>query len=191
MKLLSLTVSSFIYLFVALSANAATFIVNNVQTGTAASDTIYANSDGSLSSGGIVTIGYFASGFDVNANLSNYAALRSNFTTVTSELTGSNSPSLAGSFAGFVEQSNPTEVGHITTGNTLLGRGVYSFIGNLSTLAASTQLGLIFIQNIANDVPFNNAYSSSPHGLSPLIGTTGSYVGNAGGLVSYKFLFVG
>ena len=45
------------------TSNAATAVVLNVVDGV--NDTLYQNSNGTLSSGGIVTIGYFTDGFDV------------------------------------------------------------------------------------------------------------------------------
>ncbi len=165
----------------ALSAHAATAIVTNVVNGPG--DTIYQNPDASLSTGGIVTIGYFNAGFDVaaNASVTNAGILIDNFTIITSALTGSNSPSLGGAFAGFVEQENTTSMGTITDGNPLLGRTLYSFIGNDATLGGSNAYALVQLDVIGNDVPFEFSYNSNPEGRTILIGSQGEFEGNASG----------
>ena len=172
------------------TSNAATAVVLNVVDGV--NDTLYQNSNGTLSSGGIVTIGYFTDGFDVGGNLNNYSLLISNFTPgiITSQLTGTFSASLGGSFAGYVEQTTPTAFGGgaITAPNdSLIGRPLYSFVGNQATLGASNELLLAFVQNIQDDVPTPNAYTSIPQNATPLIGSVGTFVGDPSGNGSGTF----
>ena len=180
MKLINLSIAAVVTGLCVTSVNAATVIVTNVQSGTG--DTIYTNANGTLLDGGIVTIGHFSESFDVTANLGNIPTLVADFTVLTSALAGSASASLLGSFPGFVEQSATTDLGAITDPNALIGRGLYSFIGSAGTLATSLEVGLLFLQNIVDDNPVSNDYNSNPNGLTPLIGSTGSYTGNASGL---------
>ena len=179
MKIANAKVLVLLFASVSFSANAATAIVTNVQTGTA--DTLYADSTGTLLDGGIVSIGYFSAGFDVNANIADQSALVTDFTVLTSALAGSPSPNLGGSFPGFVEQAATTDFGTITGANQLLGRQLYSFIGNQATLLGSSEVALVLLQTIADDVPTPNDYNSNPSSLTPTIGTVGSFTGNASG----------
>ena len=169
-----------ITLFAATSNSfAATALVSNVVAGPG--DTLYADSSGSLLSSGIVTVGYFGSGFDVNANLADQGSLVGSFTSVTSQQFGQSVTDLGGGiFAGYV-QGTIDAIGNITTGNALLGRALYSFIGNAATLAGSTEVALVLLQNIGDDVPTEQAYSGNPAGLTPTIGTIGSFMGDASG----------
>ena len=160
--------------------NGATLFASNVSDGV--SDTLYANEAGDLNLGGILAFGYFASGFDVNANLGDLPALRMAFTTVATAVIGGPSSSLTGSFAGLAEQTGgATSIGMIAAGNPLEGRGLYSFLGNFATLDASSQFGLLFHQNLGNDDSTEQAYVSDPSSIVPLIGTIGSFTGNASG----------
>jgi PEP-CTERM motif len=162
--------------------SAATFIVSNVVNGDGTTDSLYQDSDGSLLNGGLVSIGYFPAGYLVQSNTSNIEATIANFTSVTSFATGTNSSSLNGSFAGYVE--GPAVLGStITAGNALLGRELYIFAGNAATLATSTKFGLKQIGTILDDDPFANQYTANPFGGdAPVIGKTGSYTGDAGGV---------
>lgn len=179
MKLINLSIAAVVTGLCVTSVNAASAIVTNVQTGT--SDTLYANANGTLLDGGVVTIGHFSDGFDVSANLGDIPSLVADFTVLTSALAGTPSASLGGSFPGFVEQNASTDLGAITGTNTLIGRGLYSFIGSADTLVDSLEFGLVFLQNIADDSPVPNDYNSNPSGLALLIGSTGSFTGNASG----------
>jgi len=161
------------------SANAADYAINNVAQGIG--DTLYASNANVPLSGAVVTMGIFAAGFDVQANLGNSAALIANFTIFASGTTGNNSASLGGSFAGYAEY-DPVDGALVTTGNALLGRTLYSFIGNAATLGASTQFGLLNMGLIKDDVPNENLYSSNPAAAvaAPLIGSLGTVNGDFG-----------
>jgi hypothetical protein len=162
-------------------SNAANFAINNVAAGVG--DTLYASSANVPLNGAIVTLGVFTAGFDVNANLNNPAALVANFTTIFAQgLTGNESVSLGGSFAGYAEYE--TVDGAIVTGaNALLGRTLYSFIGNAATLGASTEFGLLNMGLIKDDVPNENDYSANPGAAvaAPLLGTLDTVNGDFGG----------
>lgn len=167
-------------LFVGLTAmaGAATASINNVAAGPG--DFLYADGSNNLMTGAIVTLGTFTTGFDVTANLGNFTALIENFTPLTSGLTGNASASLGGSFAGYAEY-DPVDIGSITGANALLGQTLYSFVGNLGTLAESDQFGLLDMGPLRDDVPVPNDYSSNPDfAVETLIGDYGTFVGDAG-----------
>lgn len=166
-------------------ANAAQYLVSNVVNGIGSTDALYQNVDNSLLSGGIVALGYFASGTP-SSSLDDIAITISSFTLQASALAGSNSDSLGGSFAGFVE-ANLVDGADITAGNSLLGKSVYIFVGNASTLAGSTAWALAPVGTIVDDVPVENQYTAQPFGVTPLIGSVGSFTGNAGGQGSSTF----
>lgn len=157
------------------SANAAIFVVSNVVDGV--SETLYANSQSLLLTSGVATIGYFPDGFVINT--SNIPNLITNFTIVSTGVIGGPSADLGGSFAGYA-QSDPVDVGAIT-GPPLLGRPVYSFMGNAASLVASDAFALIQVASILTDAAATNTYTSNPGLAVPIIGTIGSFTGNAGG----------
>ena len=160
------------------NANAATFVVSNVVDGL--SETLYQNADGTLNSGGIATIGYFSAGYTITGVA---ATDLEAFTIVSSAQIGGTSLDLGGAFAGYA-QSDAVDVGTITAGNALLNRPVYSFIGNLNTLALSDAWILIQVGTITDDVPTANDYSSNPAANLPVAGygqVGPGFTGNAGG----------
>jgi hypothetical protein len=159
-------------------SSGAIYNINNVVNGT--SDTVYADSSNSLLTGTIVTIGVFPSGFSLGTSLTDKATLLSNYTTLSSGLTGGTSSSLGGNPAGYAEY-DPDDQASILTGNPLLGRSLYSFMGNAATLAASTQFSLVLLGSINEDLPNEFSYSSNPGGLTPVIGTLGTFAGDLGG----------
>lgn len=163
-------------------SSAANYIISNVSDGL--TDTLFANEDNSLSTGGVVSLGVFTAGFDVAANLGNYAILASNFTTVfASGLTGGPSGSLGLALApGYTE--NPTvDNAPLLTGNTLINRTLYLFAGNLGTLATSTQVALLNMGLLQNEDGGELDYVANPSFRvgSPLIGKFGTQSGNLGG----------
>ena len=164
-----------------LPSRAAEFSVTNVLDGV--TDTLFQNGDGSLLNGGVVAIGYFPAGFTPTTP----ADAVSHFTTLASAICGSPSPSLGGSFPGYVE--GPWVWGQfITDGNPLIGRPLYVFVGNAATLAASTSFGLQQNATIGSDVPVENYYAAYLGGApAPLFGKVGSYTGDAGGQGSSTF----
>lgn len=159
-------------------SSAAIYNINNVVNGVG--DTVYANSSNVLLSGSVVTIGVFSEGFDLTSSLQDTGSLLSNFTTLSSGLTGGPSESLGGNPAGYAEYA-PDDQASILSGNPLLGRNLYSFIGNAATLAESTEFALVLLGVIQEDLPNELSYSSNPAGLTPIIGTLGSYQGDLGG----------
>jgi hypothetical protein len=167
-------------------ANGAIYIFNNVVNGIG--DTLYANSANALSSDSIVSVGYFTSGFDLNANINNQALLLANYTILSSVTTGSTSPSLDPSlvlplttlYPGYTEYE-PIDTAAITGLDTRIGLTLYSFNGNASTLGTSNEFSLFEVDTIADDDPTEKEYTINPLGLTPLIGTLGIYNGDAGG----------
>jgi hypothetical protein len=159
-------------------SNGAIYNINNVVNGVG--DTLYANSLNLLSTGTITTIGVFPAGFALTSSLTDKAVLLSNYTTLSSGLTGGPSSSLGGNPAGYAEY-DPDDQANILTGNALLGRSLYSFMGNASTLAGSTEFSLVLLGTILEDLPNENSYSSNPAGLTPIIGSLGTFNGDAGG----------
>ena len=160
-------------------ANAANYAINNVVTGDI-SDVLFADFDGSPLNGGIVALGYFettapsSSLVDIQTNISN-------FTLITSALTGSFSVDLAGSFDGYV-QADTFAGAQITGANSLIGKPMYLFAGNASTLSTSTAWALSAVKTIADDVPFTELYAANPDGSSILgnIGTFDTFTGDVG-----------
>jgi hypothetical protein len=168
-------------LAMASNANAALYAVSNVSTGYGSGDGLYQNTNNTLLDGGIVAFGVFGgTGFDALDIPTSIA----NFTTLASALAGSNSATLGGSFPGYVETEFDTA--NVTAPNALIGQTLYVFVGNASTLAASTAFGLFSSGTIQDDVPNEQTYLANPFSsLSPntlLLGEVGSYTGNASGL---------
>jgi hypothetical protein len=149
----------FLAAFAALSLNgqAANYYVNNVVAG-GSTDVLIENNSGALLDGGIVAIGYFASGAP-SSSIGDIQTTIANFTLQHSVLAGSPSADLGDSVAGYF-QSSILAGGQITVGSPLLGLGVYLFAGNAATLAASTEFALVRVGTIADDVPFNQQYTA-------------------------------
>lgn len=157
------------------SSQAATYIVSNVVDGL--TDVLFQAADNSLLDGGIVAIGYFQTGYSFTTSTDAVT----NFTTLASAFSGSPSDGLGGSFKGYVEGASVPGL-TITTGNPLLGVPLYVFVGNSSTLAASTAFGLQKVATFAEDFPDDLTYTANLTGApTPVFGTVGSYTGNAGG----------
>ena len=166
-------------------ANAATYAVSNVLTGDGSADALFQNVDNSLLNGGIVALGYFTGGAP-SSSLNDIATTISSFTLQASALTGDYSGSLGGSFAGYVE-ANLVSGASITEPNALIGQSMYVFVGNAATLQASTAWALAHIGTIFDDVPLEMQYTANPLGVTPLIGSVGSYTGDASGFGSSTF----
>jgi hypothetical protein len=168
-------------------ANAAIYTFNNAATGVG--DTLYANSSGALMSGTVIQVGTFTPGFNLNANLGSSTALISNFivagnsltTGLAIRLTGSPSDSfgLTNPVPGYAEYA-PIDSDNIVTGNALIGQLLYAFGGNAATLALSTEYFLFLVATIADDAAAENEYVVNPAGITPLIGTVGTFTGNPG-----------
>ncbi len=183
----------------------AIFDLNNLVLGPAdvshPGDFLYADENGvlldsptfesGLPNDNIITMGYFPDAFDVIANLNNIPFLLTNYTIANSTsippnpastAVGLNSPSLAGQFPGYVEiAGTPGEI--IGPGNPLIGRPLYSFVGNRITLADSTSFALTTAGSLrVDDNPvFQESYSSDPIGRDILIGNVSTRVGDFGG----------
>jgi hypothetical protein len=163
------------------NANAAIYAVQNLSSGYAYSDGLFQNADNSLLDGGIVAMGTFTgTGFQVN----DIATTISNFQLLASALAGSNSTTLGGSFPGYVETSFDTS--NVEGANTLIGQDLYVFVGNASTLAASTAFGLFKTATIQSDFPNEQTYLANPFSAinagELLMGGAGTFTGNASGL---------
>ena len=182
------------------TSHGAQMIISNVNGGPGV-DTLYASNNNALMNGGVVAMGYFPAGI-LDANVDTIPELQSNlgsFTMVTSVAPGSSSVSLTGSFPGYAEQTDYTSVsgGLITPSNNsaLLGRTIYEIVSNASswaTVAGGTQYSLLKIGTFLDDGAFENQYGGDPANKTILIGTTGSFTGDAGaGQGTYTTLKMG
>lgn len=172
---------TFVAAFAALTINAgaANYLVSNVVTGTNG-DVLIQNGNGTLSSGGIVAIGYF-SGIVPSSNVANIATTISSFTLQTFSLTGSFSADLEGAFPGYV-QGDIVSSALITDPNALIGQLVYLFAGNGATLASSTEWVLAAIRPIADDLPLPQQYTANAAEVqAPLFGNFGTFTGAVNG----------
>ena len=169
-------------------ANAATYSISNVVTG-GTSDVLFENFDGTALNGGIVALGYFATTAP-SSSLDDIQTTIASFTLQTSALTGTYSADLDGSFPGYVQATDFLGTS-ITTPSALIGKTMYLFAGNASTLAASTAWALSAVATIADDVPFNQLYVANPAGTTILgnIGTFDTFTGDVGlGVGTYNTL---
>ena len=173
----------------ACSANAALYLVSNVSAGDN-TDILFQNSiaqGSTLSSGGIVALGYFTGGTP-SSSLVGIQATIAAFTPKASALTGSFSVDLEGSFAGYVQAGEVTGA-EIPLGSALIGLPVYVFVGNASTLAGSTAWALQQVSTIAADSPNVQSYTAVPSGIAPVIGSLGTFTGAVNGAsASYSTL---
>ncbi len=162
------------------ASQAATYTVSNVGDGL--TDVLLQNGknlDNSvrLLDGGIVSLGYFPSGYVFTT----VSAAITNYTSLTSAFAGSYSATLDASKPGYVEAAT-FQGATIATGNALAGRALYVFAGNASTLAGSTGFGLQQVGSIQLDEPLEQSYSVTLAGApAPIFGQVGSYTGDAGG----------
>lgn len=163
-------------------SSAANYYVNNVVAGDT-TDVLLQNSvpdGGTLSSGGIIAIGYFTAGLP-STSLVDIDLIVAGFTSEAFVLSGTNSVDLGGSFAGYF-QSDIIAGGTITGLDSRIGLGVYLFAGNAATLATSTGFALMQVGTIADDVPFNQQYTADP-AIGVIvgdIGTLGLFTGDSG-----------
>jgi len=170
------------------NSNAAIYAVQNVQTGYAYGDGLFQNADNSLLDGGIVAMGVFGGAgfqeFDITATISNFQILAS-------ALAGSNSTTLSGSFPGYVQAVFDT--GNILGTDPLFGQDLFVFVGNASTLEASTTFGLFKTATIQSDIPNEQTYLANPFSAinagELLLGEAGTFTGNASGLEAANAVF--
>ena len=177
--------------------NAASFYVSNLVDGS--TDILFQQagaSNAALLDGGVVTLGYFANGYTPSSSLGSIATTIADFTIIgnpsgpattggafASALTNTTSAQLGGSETspGYVDAAAVTTISPITVGNALIGRTLYMFVGNSTTLNASTAFALQAVGVIADDVPNANDYFARPNsGVSAVIGqfNTNAYTGN-------------
>jgi hypothetical protein len=171
------------------ASNAAIVVISNVVQGPASAiwegDTLYAKQDGTLMNGGSVTMGYFPAGVS-KSNVDTIEKLLGHlgsFTAITTAVPGSLSAILGTANAGYADQSDGTSIGIVGQDSPLLGRMLYSVISSATSIGSaniSSHFALIPISAIRLDMPFQETYTSNPSGLTPLIGTIGSYTGDAG-----------
>ncbi len=176
------------------SANAATLAVSNVSTGLGDADALYENVDGTLVDGGIVAMGYFGS-INPSGDIADIVATLADFTSLATGVIGGSSASLEGNYPGFVEAAN-TDLGDLLAGDPLIGKKLYAFVGNLSTLASSTAYALYLVDTFVEEQSgFGLTYLAQPYGITPLIGSIDSIIinsplaaGSGGALETYSTL---
>jgi hypothetical protein len=181
------------------SSDAAGVIISNVVEGPASAtwegDTLHAYRDGTLMDGGSITMGYFAVGVS-SADLDTVERLiahLSTFTAITTAVPGSLGYNLGTANPGYADQVDFTLIGLIDRSSPLLGRMLYTVVTSAPTIGSaniSSQFALLAIATFRLDEPFEESYTSNRWpGLTPLIGTIGSYTGDAGaGFGVYKTL---
>ena len=125
------------------SANAAILVVSNVTTGYAYSDVLYENVDDSLVDGGIVAMGYFGSN-NPSGDIEVISATIADFTILATGEIGGYSESLGANYPGYVEAAN-TDLNYLYAGNPLIGKKLYAFVGNQSSLSLSTGVALYYV----------------------------------------------
>ena len=164
-------------------ASAAELLINNVVAGQG--DTLYANQDGTLMNGGSVHMGYFPVTV-TSAELDTIPKLLSqlsSFTNVVSGVPGTFSESLGGSFPGYVDQRDWVRAAMIDFEHPLHGRMIYSIVTDapdLSSVSLQSQFALLAIAKFRYDLPLEEQYTSNPADLAPIIGTLGTFHGDAG-----------
>jgi hypothetical protein len=71
-------------------------------------------------------------------------------------------------------------LGDLLAGDPLIGKKLYAFVGNLSTLASSTAYALYLINTfVEEETGFGLTYLAQPKGITPLIGSIDSITINA------------
>ena len=164
-------------------ANGAQVVINNIAVGPG--DTLYANRDGTLMDGGSVHMGYFPS--TVNSSdlgtVSMLLAQLGSFTAIASAVPGAYSVTLGGAFPGYAEQVEASNTGLIDYFSPLLGRTLYQIVTDapdLESVTGASQIALLEMMKIRLDLPWEETYTSNPDGLVPIIGTIGTFSGDAG-----------
>jgi hypothetical protein len=180
------------------SSDAAGVIIANVVQGPASAtwegDTLHAYQDGTLMNGGSITMGYFPASVSTSNvdTIEELLAHLSTFTAITSAAPGSLGYMLGAANPGYADQADFTYIGLIGHSSPLLGRMLYTVITSASAIGSanlSSQFALLAMATFRLDEPLEEVYISEPSGLIPLIGTIGSYTGDAGaGYGVYKTL---
>lgn len=167
------------------SSNAAIYQALNAITGDGTADALFQNTDDSLLDGGIAAIGYFNVGY--GGDLTDLSAINNhinNFNIQHSAIVGSLGDNLLGAAQpGYIQDFTGLDTANITGADPLIGQLMYVFVGNAATLGASTSWALKAIATIQDDVPNEQTYLANPFGgAAPLIGSVGSFTGNASGI---------
>ena len=157
-------------------ASAALMRINNLGGG--AGDTLYANSENSLMSSGVVAIGYFPDGInptDIPSLLANIGS----FTVIDSQKPGTHHmfSSLGLVLPGYAGTATAQQVpgGAVTGDNPLLGRSIYSIVSDAPSLAAATadnQFAMFSVGVFLDDVPSEKTYVANPAGRTAIIGSS-------------------
>ena len=163
----------------------AIYVVSNLVSGGGVSDTLFQSSgalNAPLLNGGVVALGYFPSNSYVPSNsLQSISTTISDFTIVAFSITGSPSAQLMGpGAAGYVDAS-PFDTANLAAGDSLIGRSLFVFVGNSSTLLTSDAFALKQIGLLADDTASENQYLANPKGgADPVIGSInlGAFTGN-------------
>jgi hypothetical protein len=171
----------------ALTSHGAQYALFNVAGGPG-TDTLWAGlpiapslTNGAPMTAGFVTMGYFPSSV-TSSNIDTIPELLANLGTFTSLQTATPGQSVSFAAAGYLAEDNV--VGATITGtNALIGRTLYAIASNASSIGSATLangFSLFQVAVIADDVPFDNTYVANPAGVTPIIGTLGSYTGDLG-----------
>ena len=153
-------------------SSGANYVVSNLVAASGPTDTLFQEAgpttNAPLLNGGIVSLGYFGSNSYVPSSATSMVAQTvEDFTLVTSALTGSFSDQLqeAGT-AGYVDA--PLFDGSVITApNALIGRAVYAFVGNASTLELSSAFALYQVGTIVDETAFESEFNVNPAGTVP------------------------
>lgn len=188
MKLKTLILAGFAMISGTLVSHGAQFIINNVAFGPG--DYLFATSNNSLMNSGVVAFGYFNSSSITTADVDTIPELYGqlgNFITVTSGIPGSFSTTLGGSFPGYLEQTVFTNGPFVTPGganDALLNRPIYAIMSSAASLGsalATDEFGLYQVAIFLDDGGTENQYFADPAGRAPIIGSNGTFIGDAGG----------
>jgi PEP-CTERM motif len=165
------------------SLPAASVIISNLTDGPG--DALFADASNVPLPSGYVWMGYFnstitASDIDSVPKLQGNLA---NFTVVTSAPIGV-APDLGTEiFSGYAQQAALTSLGAINDA-PLLGRTVYAIVtfgSNLLNSASNSQFGLWRAGILSGDTPVDVSISANPKGVTPIIGSRGTVVGDFAG----------
>ena len=143
------------------NTSAAVFVISNISGGL-----LIQLADGSLANGGIVAMGYFSSA--PSSNLADIADTIQNFTAVAQAQIGGYSPRVGFLPPGYVDSDPVSYPSQLDVPNALIGRSIYTFVGNSSTLSGSTQWALDVVGTIMRDDPSEQTYDALGGGLPPI-----------------------
>lgn len=164
-------------------APAAQVVINNLVMGPG--DTLYALRDGTLMDGGSLHLGYFPAGVDFTdlGTIPQLLAQLSSFTTVRSAVPGGFNDVLGSALPGYAVRDVLPSIGLIDHESPLLGRTLYQIVTDAPDLQAVTgqsQFALLAMATLRPDIPWEQTYTSNPADLVPIIGTLGTFHGDAG-----------